>query len=82
MPIYKLLNKRVPTKKWLDIVEEYRKNLSLPFDTKQVSGNSKKAADMVGLLEVLNALSLAGYNLNQGFELQKEEYIIEEPESE
>ena len=82
MTVYKLKNNRVPTKKWLDIAEEYRRYLSLPFDTKYVSADSQKATELVGLLEVMNALSQAGYNLNQGYNLEKEEYVIEHQDDE
>ena len=80
MSIYVLINNRVPTKKWLDTAEEFRKYLSLPFDTKLVKADSNKTADMIGLVEILNALSKTGYNLNHAFVLEKEEPPVEEPD--
>ena len=78
MSIYVLKNNRVPTKKWLDTTEEFRKYLSLPFDTKVVKADSKKTADMVGLVEIINAFSQTGYNLNHAFTLQKEDSPVVE----
>ena len=73
MSVYLLVNQRVPRKKWVDIAERFRKQFSLPFDTQTIRANTAQARDLLGLVNVMDDLSRAGYYLNQAFTLEKED---------